>query len=101
MKETPGLIPGRFLFLVSFLLLIAQFASTRGFIGLRWEDAMLWRRHGCIAHAVLPQEFVQHRVVHSICVAEIEIFPRFPLLRVDFVQQPVIAVTVIGTKSTL
>ena len=70
--------------------------------GLGWrEDVVLGRRHGGVAHAVLPEGFVEGDVVGGVRMAEVEILPFFPILGVHFVDQAVIAIAEIGSKSGL
>ena len=62
-----------------------------GFVRNR-EHAVLRRRHGGAAHAVLPQELVEDDVVGGIGAGEIEGFAFFPVLGVHFVEETVVAV---------
>ena len=56
---------------------------------------MQWRRHGDFAHPVLPKELIEHRRVHRVGSAEIQLLAFFPFLRVDLVQQAFITIKIV------
>jgi len=57
--------------------------------------------HGGGTHTVLPKEFVEQGGVHRVGVSEVEVFSFFPILGVHFVDEPAVAVAIVGSEGRL